>query len=194
MKRIAGLSILLSLFININIGEAGAANIVTLSDIQKAALQTMELDTQSLIDWKVGDSQEYKVDAGMGLGGKMVKKATKEEGNAIWVSQELDMMIMKDNSELLIDRDSGKVLKFLHNGKEEQVPNEKIDVISTKQETIQVPAGKFKVLHVTAKTSSGNQLEIWTNPREISLDGAAKLYVDQGMMKITMELTKFVKN
>lgn len=174
-------------------GSAAGATTITLEQIQKMEIARASA-ALALIDWKVGDSQDYKVTLGFGLEGTMHKDAFKEEGNAIWIRQELKLPVANDSSELLIDRNSGKVLKFIHNGKEEQVPDDKIEIVSSKNDVVEVPAGKFKVLHVTAKSKNVQQIEIWLNPRDISLDGAAKVYMDQGMMKITMELTKFVKN
>jgi hypothetical protein len=174
---------------------AAPASAATLSLDQ---IQQMEITrTQamlSLINWKVGDLQDYKVTLGMGLDGTMHKEVTKDEGSsAVWIKQELKLPIMNDTSEVLYDRNTGKVLKYVHNGKEESLPDDKIEIVSTKNDVVEVPAGKFKVLHVVAKSEKVKQIEIWMNPREISMDGAAKLYMDQGMIKITMELTKFVK-
>jgi hypothetical protein len=168
-------------------------NVVTVDSIQKAEL-ARTISTLSLIDWKVGDSTNYKVSiSGFGMEGTMTKEAFAEEGNAIWVRQELKLPIMNDKSEMLFDRDSAQVIKYIHNGKEETPPESKVEVISTKQETIEVPAGKFKVLHVMAKSKDVKDIQIWMNPREIPLDGGAKVYMDQGSAKITLTLLKFVK-
>jgi hypothetical protein len=175
------------------IGSANAA-IVTKDAIQTAITQS-NLASLALIDWKVGDAQDYNVDLGLpGFGGTMHKEATKEEGNGIWVKQQLELPIMNDTSEMLMDRNTGKILKFIHNGKEEAVPSGDIEIVKTENTQITVPAGTFKVMHVIAKSKDVSQIELWANPRVISLDGGAKMYMDQGQIKITMELTKFVKN
>lgn len=173
--------------------SAQANPVVTLGQIQ--AIEAIRTTTHlAAIEWKIGDAQTYKVTLGMGLDGTMEKEAFKEEGNGVWVRQQLKLPIMNDSSEMLIDRNSGKILKYLHNGKEEKLPDGQLEIVSTKNEVIEVPAGKFKVLYILAKSKDVQKMEIWMNPREISLDGAAKVFIDQGMMKITLELTKFVKN
>jgi hypothetical protein len=155
------------------------------------------VSTLSLINWKVGDSQDYKVVlSGFGMEGTLAKVATKEENNgtAIWVKNEMKLPIMNDTQEILFDRNTAKVLKYIHNGKEEQLPDDKIEIVETKNEEVTVPAGTFKSTHVIAKSKQVKQIDIWINPRDISLDGAAKMFMDQGQVKITMELTKFTKN
>lgn len=167
--------------------------VVTLEQIQRFDI-ARSASTMSMIDWKVGDAQSYKVTlGGFGMEGTMEKEAIKEEGNGIWIRQELKLPIMNDKSEILFDRDSGEILKYIHNGKEEAAPKGDLEVISTKQTTVEVPAGKFKVLHVMAKSKDVKDIQVWMNPTEIALDGAAKMYMDQGQVKITMLLTKFVK-
>jgi hypothetical protein len=169
----------------ITAGINAVMNIATATPEEEAAM--------ALIDWKVGDTQDYKVTLSMGLEGTMHKEAFKEEGNGVWIRQEMKLPIMNDTSELLMDRNSGKILKYVHNGKEENIPDGKIDVIATKNDVVEVPAGKFKVLHVTAKSKDVKQIDIWANMREISLDGTAKVVLDQGQIQITMELASFKK-
>ncbi len=168
------------------------SSVITLEQIQLAEL-SRTVSTLSLVNWKVGDAQNFKVTLGFGMEGTMNKEATKEEGNAIWLKTVLKLPIANDTTEALIDRDSGKVLKFIHNGKEAEVPSGELEIVSTNNETIEVPAGKFKTIHVIAKSKDVKQIEIWINQREIALDGSAKVFMDQGSMKITMVLTKFVK-
>lgn len=173
--------------------NAQAADVATAVQINTQLLLGT-VDTMALINWKVGDSEDYKVDlGGLPINGTMHKEATKEEGNGIWIKQDLDLMIQKDSQEMLMDRNTGKVLKFVHNGKEEEMPSDKIEIISTNNATVTVPAGTFKVMHIVAKSQQVPAIEIWENTRDISLDGTAKTYIDQGQIKITMELTKFVK-
>lgn len=186
--------ILIGLIGTLLCGLASAnTNVVTIEQIANLEI-TRSTSMNAMINWQVGDSQDYKVSlGGFGMEGTMHKEATKEEGNAIWVVQDLKLPIMNDKSEMLIDRNSGKVLKFIRNGKEEKAPEGDIEIISTKSDVVTVPAGKFKVLHIKAKSKDVQDIQIWMNNRDISLDGAAKMYMDQGMIKITMELTKFIK-
>lgn len=151
--------------------------------------------TLNLIDWKIGDYQDYKVTiGGFGLEGTMHKEVFGEEGNGVWVRQDLNLTIQRDKTEVLYDRETGKVLKLVRNGKEEKLPDSDIELIDQKRETIEVPAGKFDVMHITAKSKDVKQIDVWMNPRKISLDGAAKMAMQQESIQITMVLTKFKKN
>ncbi|MBI3544456.1 MAG: hypothetical protein HY075_14385 [Deltaproteobacteria bacterium] len=168
------------------------SNVVTVESINTQAIVTMEaLSSMALINWKVGDATDYNVSlGGFGMNGTMRKEATKEEGEAIWIKSELKLPIMQDTQEMLMDRNTGKVLKYLHNGKEENMPDEKVEIVKTAYESVTVPAGTYKCTHVWAKSEQVQDIQIWMNNRDIALDGAAKMYMDQGQIKITMELTK----
>lgn len=168
-----------------------ASEIVTLGELNRLEV-TRSTVGLSMIDWKVGDSQDQRVTV-FGMQGTMHKEATREEGNGIWVRQELAISSNRDVTEVLYDRDSGRVLKLVHNGREESIPQDEIEIIETTQETVEVPAGKFETLHVKARSKKIKQLDVWMNPRQIALDGAAKTAVDQGMMKVAMELVRFRK-
>lgn len=187
-------ALLLGVFCSVSALSA-KAEVFTVADINSIDLMR-SVSTLALINWKVGDSQDYKVSMGFGLEGTLHKEATKEEndGQAIWVKNEMKLPIMNDTQEILFDRKTAKVLKYVHNGKEEQLPDDKIEIVDTKNEEVTVPAGTFKSMHVRAKTKQVSQIDIWINPRDVSLDGAIKEYMDQGMMKITIELTAFTKH
>ena len=142
-----------------------------------------------LINWKVGDTSTYNVGfAGLGNIGTMVKSVTKDEGTAIWIRQDMNLAIQKQNVEALINKEDGKVLKLLVNGKEQALPDDKVEVISQDYTEITVPAGTFKVLHIVAKTKDAPKLEIWANPRDIVMEGTAKQTIQSQMGEITMEL------
>ncbi len=155
-------------------------------------LSSGPIDAQGL-DWKVGDSTDYKVTVSMGITGTMHKEVTKDEGNSLWFSQQLNLVIGKDNSEVQIEKATGKILKIIRNGQEEKIPDSELEIIETKNDVVTVPAGKFKVLYVHARTKDVPKIELWANQREIAMDGAAKTAIDQGNLKLTMELTKFTK-
>ena len=177
-------------------GTAAQANVFTVSQIHSEALTTLNtISTMALINWKVGDSADMKVElGGMPFGGTMHKEATKEEGTGIWLKSQLNLTIMNDEQEMLLDRNTGKVLKFIHNGKEEALPDEKITIVKTEAAQITVPAGTFKCMHIVAKSDQVPAIELWENTRDVSLDGALKEYMDQGQVKITMELTGLKRN
>lgn len=147
-----------------------------------------------LINWKVGDTATYDVKIGMfGNIGSMVKTVTKEEGAAVWVHQEANLAIQKDTTDILMNRADGKVLKVIHNGKEENAPDDKPELISQDTTEITVPAGIFKCIHVVGKSKNIEKFEFWANPRDTVMDGMLKM-VMSGNMEITMELKSFTKN
>ena len=149
------------------------------------------LGPQDLINWKVGDRADYKLSAsGMNLG-TMVKTVAKEEGAAIWLHQEINAMGQKQTVDVLMNRADAKIVKYIVNGKEEQVPNDKIEIISQDYAEVTVPAGTFKAVHVLAKSEKIKKLEVWANPRDTVMEGTLKQYVEGGMLPITAELTSF---
>ncbi|MCM2277607.1 MAG: hypothetical protein NDJ89_05980 [Oligoflexia bacterium] len=146
----------------------------------------------NLINWKVGDQATFDVSAGaFGKLGKMVKEVTREEGNAIWIHQNIDLGFQKDVSDILMSRADGKILKFIHNGKEEAIPNDKVEIISQDATEITVPAGTFQVIHVVAKTQKISKIEVWANPRDTVMEGTVKQFVATGLLDLTMELLNF---
>src|SRR5689334_6643790 len=75
--------------------------------------QVRNLDPMALLNWKVGDSADYSISAVFGNLGTMHKEVTKEEGNGYWVTQQATLMGQNDKTEMLIDRDTGKVLQVI---------------------------------------------------------------------------------
>jgi len=161
----------------------------------KIALADLRAETGALINWKVGDSQNLDIElGGMGKLGTMVKSATSEEGAAIWIKNDADLMGNKDVTEVLINRADGKVLKMIHNGQPQNVPDDKIQVISQEQTQLTIPLGTFHCWHIKAKSSQSDKIEIWTNPMTISLDGNLRVIVGTQYGDMTMTLTAFKKN
>lgn len=148
------------------------------------------VDLMSLINWKVGDSSDSNINATFGNIGTMHKEVTKEEGKGVWLLEDVTAMGKKDKTEVLIDRDSGKTLKMIHNGKEETVPDDKVQIISQDYTQVTVPAGTFKVMHVVAKAKDVDHLELWVNNVDIVIDGAAKTVMSTQFGDMTIELTK----
>ncbi|MGZ3653565.1 MAG: hypothetical protein ACXWSC_20620, partial [Bdellovibrionota bacterium] len=63
--------------------------------------------------------------------------------------------------------------------------------INQETATITVPAGTFETIHITAKSQQSGNIEVWANPRAITLDGTAKMAMQANGMPVSMELTKF---
>jgi len=170
---------------------AGPAMPVAKADINLAyttALTT--LIPFNLIDWKVGDTAEYSLLGGLG---SMVKKVTKDEGTAIWVQQDVNIIIQKQKIEMLISKVDGKILKMLLDGKEQAIPNDPIEIISQDYGDVTVPAGTFQAVHIIAKTKQIAKIEAWINPRDTVMDGTIKQIANQNGMDIVIELTKFTR-
>ena len=144
-----------------------------------------------VINWKVGDTASYKVSIASFLNGTMVKSVSKDEGTSLWVKQDLDLSIQKQVIEMQLNKADGKVLKVLINGQEQQIPNDKVEVISQDYVDVTVPAGTFKAIHIVAK-AGGKNVEVWANPRDTVMEGTLKQIADTGMVgNMVMELTSF---
>ena len=155
-------------------------------------LYMTEVSPADLINWKVGDSMDYSITLGMfGNLGTSNKSVTKDEGAAIWVRQTMAMKTQNETVDILINKADGKILKLIRNGKEEAIPDEQLEIISQDYTEITVPAGKFSVLHVVAKTKNVSKIEIWANPPQTVMDGVVKQIITTQFGDLTMELTKF---
>src|SRR5688572_7813249 len=88
------------------------------------ALQQSQAEFSILgINWKVGDEMNYDVALGMfGKVGTMHNAVTKDEGEALWILNEINLSSQVEKIEALINKADGKVLKLLRNGKEEPIP------------------------------------------------------------------------
>jgi hypothetical protein len=165
-------------------------------DVAQLALDVAlnDASTLNLINWKVGETANYNVSAAFGfIKGTMTKSVASEEGNAIWVRQEVVLAGQNQLIEILMDRADGKVLKMRQNGKDAQVPDEKPEIISQDYAEITVPAGTFKCVHVIAKTKSASKVEIWANPVDTVMEGAVKQIAGSQIGDVTMEMTSFKK-
>lgn len=186
MKKLA-LSLLVGVMALANAAVAAERNVadeIALLDLQVSIAG--EMHTNNLINWKVGEYADYD----MGFIGKMHKVVASEQGNAIWLNSETSGM-MASKTEALIDRATGQILELRQNGQKQNIPDDKLEVISQDATTITVPAGTFEVIHIVAKSAQVKKIEVWANPRDIALDGAAQMAIDAGFMPITMKLTKF---
>ncbi|HTL12017.1 MAG TPA: hypothetical protein VL588_05995 [Bdellovibrionota bacterium] len=157
-------------------------------------VQLAQSQTRDLINWKVGDSMNYNVSLGFMGNGTMVKNVASEEGGNIWLHQDINIMNQKQTVDVLMQRSDGKILKVLQNGQEAQIPDSKIEVVSTNFDHITVPAGTFDCMHIVANTDQAKGLEVWGNPDMTAMDGSLKEIVPtQFGMTMTLELTAFHK-
>lgn len=146
----------------------------------------------NVINWKVGEFQDLNLEAmGMQLG-TMKKIVASEEGNFIWLNQDMSGgMIGEQKVEAKMDRATGQVVEMRQNGKKVDLPNDPIEIISQETTSVTVPAGTFDCIKVVAKSQQIKKLELWANPRDITLDGTAQMIMEstQMPMPITMKLT-----
>lgn len=165
----------------------------TLTSVElQARLLAVAAAPLDVIDWKVGDSAQYDVKAGsFGKLGTMSKAVTKDEGSALWITQDMNLMIQKQKVEMLLSKADGKILKMLVNGKEQEIPNDEIEIISQDYTEITVPAGTFKAIHIVAKSKQASSIELWANPRDTVMDGALKQAVKTQGIELVTELTSF---
>jgi len=149
----------------------------------------------NLIDWKVGDTMAYSVKMGMfGNIGTSTKTVTSDEGTAIWLRQQMNLMIQNQTVDILLNKADGKVLKMIQDGREVAVPNDPIEVISQDATSVTVPAGTFDVIHIVAKSAQISKIELWANPRDTAMDGGVKQAMTTQFGEIVMELTSFTRN
>jgi len=148
--------------------------------------------TSNIIDWVVGDEASFDLDMGFLGKGSVFKKATKEEGNAIWIVTDAKTPMGAQKAEALVARDTGEILKLIVDGKEQKVEEPDLEIISKDAQEITVPAGTFKTVHLVVKDNkSGSDMEVWINPRDIPLGGQVKSIIKRGFLTVTMVLKSF---
>jgi len=151
-------------------------------------------NTVNLIDWKIGDTLQYDVSLKSFKLGSSTKTVTKEEGEGVWLRQEVKAMSQNEVIEVLINRNDGSVMRMIRNGQEQSLPENDLEIISQEATEITVKAGKFKVIHITAKTKEIPKLEIWANPRDTAIDGTVKQMAQVQFGDVVLELVKFKRN
>ena len=175
--------------------SADSSLVISSNTVQQIVLQDLQATALDLINWKIGDTTSYDIEMGaFGKLGTMTKTATKNEDKAVWIKNDADLGGQKDVTEILISRTDGKILKMIHNGQEQSVPDDKIEIISQEYTEITVPAGKFKCVHIVAKSKQTEKMEIWANPQAVALDGGIQMIVATQMGEMTLKLTSFKKN
>lgn len=156
------------------------------------AQAAIEKKAFNVINWRVGDYQNYKITAGfMGDVGTMEKWVEREEGNMIWVHSKTAGQIGDNLTEVLLDRATGQVKKIIQNGREQEIPNDPLEIISQDETNVTVPAGTFQAIHIVAKSKKIKKLEAWINPRDTIMDGNLKMIIESGFVPMTLALTKF---
>ena len=165
---------------------------IILSDLQASIAR--ERVEKNVIDWRVGERSEYKMKAVIGNLGDLMKRVDREEGNAIWLISEMTGQ-QAQKVEAKLDRATGQILDYIVNGQRETPPDNGFELISQDEQTITVPAGTFRTIHVVAKMNSGqvSKVEVWVNPREIVMDGNAKTIAYTSFFPVEIILQRFTR-
>ena len=144
------------------------------------------------LQWKVGDTMNYDISiAAFGKLGSMIKTVTKDEGTSLWMKETMNLAGRQDVAEIQLNKEDGKILKLIHNGQDQAIPDEQIEIISEDYTQITVPAGTFDVLHIVAKSKDVSKIEAWMNPMATVMDGAVKQVMATQFGDLTMDLTSF---
>ena len=154
---------------------------------------------RDLINWKVGDEEDYNVTmAALPVPGSMVEKVTKDDGDGtLWFNETINMLIENQSVDIQIRKSDAKILQELVNGQPQQIDDTPPTVVSQDYESVTVPAGTFKAIHIVAKTTQQGQavqLEEWANPKATCMDGSLKAIITTQGQTITEELKTFHKN
>lgn len=154
-------------------------------------------DVLNVVDWQVGEFANFSLDLGILGQGTVTKKVTGEEntpeyGEAVWVETDVKMPMGAQNVRTLIDRDTGKILKLIVDGKEQEVEEPNLEVFEQRAEKVTVPAGTFRSIYIRARDHNQDaDIEAWINPTDIPVGGILKSVIKKGFITMTMELTEF---
>ena len=147
-----------------------------------------------LINWKVGDSESFNLSVGSFLKGTMTEVVTKDDGDgSIWMQEIMDLTVQKETVDTQLNKATGKIMKMLVNGQEQQIPDETVTIISQDYTEITVPKGTFKAMHIVAKSAQSDHIEMWANPAATAVSGTIKMISATQLGDMTMELTDFHK-
>lgn len=188
-KTLLALALALGLSTQAYAQENLAVNLMLL-DLQ-ASIAATNVSPTNVINWKVGEFANYDMSAAFGNLGSMNKVVTSEQGNDLWLTSTTSGMMGNNKLEALVDRATGQIKEMRQNGQKQDIPDDKLEVISQDRATVTVPAGTFETIHIVAKSEKIKKLEAWINPRDAALDGSIQTIADAGMMTITLKLTKF---
>ncbi len=175
--------------------SAQASNSIGMFLFQKQIAQIQGAITTQGLAWKVGDTNNYKLNMGGFINGTMKMYVREINSDGIWMNQDVDLMIQKSKIEVLLNPANGEVIKMIVDGKEQAAPKNDTEVVEQKEATVTVPAGTFRTIYLKLKDNAqnGQTSEMWVNPRDIPLSGMAKSLADSQLGKVTIELASFEK-
>ncbi len=142
----------------------------------------------------VGDSADYNLSGGI-LNGTVHMFVRELAAQGWWVEQDIKLAMLGDQkAEALYDKDSGKVIKLIVNGKEQAPPDQsKMKVIQSHKDKITVPKGEFDCMYLKIHDDAqNNDTEVWINAK-IPVARMLKQLSQSQIGPVTLELTDFVK-
>lgn len=188
-----GLFLSVSILLAASLSFANAVSVVegVIAAQQEAFVATAKT---TALNWKIGEQNNYKMKGGL-INGTSSLTVREEVAEGFWMDQEMNMGFLgKQNASVLIDRNTGEVLKMIVNGQEQAPPKQEVELISMEESSVTVPAGTFDAIHIKALDKTQNQeINQWVNPSQIPINGMLKSVSPSQMGKITMELTSFKK-
>lgn len=177
-------------------GVQASALTIEVPILNAADMQQMIQDQVGVqgLPWKVGESANYNLKAGF-ISGKMTMLIREEVHEGFWVEQNVDVMIQKSKVELLIDKNTGKILQMIVDGKKQTPPEPgDTEILESHPDNVTVPAGTFECAYVKVHDKKQNQdQDLWVNPELIPVMGMIKTTGQTQLGALLIELTSFVK-
>lgn len=153
-----------------------------------------EVTAQGL-NLKEGDSANYNLNMSIMKGDMVISVEKIQADGNVWVRQDVNLMGQKQLVQILLNPNTGEILKLLVNGKEQEPPKPgNIEIVESKEDTITVPAGTFTCVYFKATDKTNNQnTEQWVNMKQVPVFGMVKSVSDSQFGPVTIELTSFKK-
>ena len=150
------------------------------------------------LNFKQGDFAKYDMNVGSFVKGKMEINVLEVGAEGIWIQQLVDLGFAgKQDMRQLLDPNTGEIKKFIVNGKEQAPPDRgNFEIIDQKEDTIQVPAGRFTCVYIKAEVENQGQKSVteqWVNPRQVAVMGLVKMVSQTQLGPMVAVLTTFKK-
>ncbi len=176
---------------------AAPTNNTVTSELNQVVVKA--LSAPGPIDWKVGDTANYKIDmAGGFISGTMVVAVKSITATDLVITQDMDLGFLgKQNCEATMDPNTGASKKLVCNGQEQNQGGDAndVEVVDMKEASVTVPAGTFQCVYIKAHIKSqDSDVEQWVNPKLVPVLGMIKTIAQSQMGPMTVELTSFKKN
>ena len=192
-KALLALAVLFSASLGFAQPNITATDIIDYKALQSAVMSDAKVNQG--LDWKVGDTADYKLKAGF-INGTVHSFVREILEAGIWMQQDMDLGFAgKQKVEILFDKLTGQVLEILANGEKQTPPSaDDFEVIEFKEAQVTVPAGSFRCVYAKILNKKDNkESEAWMNPQEIPMSGTIKQTAPTQVGKMVMELTAFNK-